>query len=68
MGALPAAYRHSTAPQIAIGTALLLRGRVLSLYVHHAFAEQQDLEVARRLAADWLACVRKANPAPPVGS
>jgi hypothetical protein len=54
---------RSPGPQIAINTAFLLRGYVLSLYVHHVFSDEEDIEVTKRLSADWLGCLRRGNAA-----
>lgn len=50
----------SPGPQVAINTAFLDRGHVLSLYTHCAFAGPRDEEDCRRLTTEWLVCLRGA--------
>jgi hypothetical protein len=50
----------SPGPQVAINTAFVDQGHVLSLYTHCAFAGPRDEEECKRLTTEWLACLRGA--------
>ncbi len=47
-------------PQVAINTAFVDRGHVLSLYTHCDFAGPRDEEECRQLTTEWLGCLRGA--------
>jgi hypothetical protein len=46
--------------QVAINTAFVTQGHVLSLYTHCAFNGQSDVADCRRLTTEWLTCLRGA--------
>jgi hypothetical protein len=54
---LPGADR-SLGRQVAINTAFITQGHVLSLYTHCAFTGQRDLDECRHLTTEWLTCLR----------
>lgn len=60
LDARPSPQMPPLGPQVAINTAFATSGQVLSLYTHHNFSGERDLDACKQLTTQWLKCLRGA--------